>query len=150
MIERKFCIDWVIEASLAVGSLPKKEEHIEILKKEKIVSILSLCEERLYTSFNYPKDKFNYRRIILPDHQTGTLPTLEQLKNCMVYLEELISKGATYVHCYAGAERSPLVCTAWLIRKHNLRPQEALDYVMQIHKGTNPLPGQLLLLGKFN
>ena len=148
MKERRFNIDWIIQDSLAVGSIPKKEEHIEKLKNEKIVSILSLCNEVKYTEFNYPKDKFNYRRIILPDHQTGRLPTLEELQNCIICLEELISKGATYVHCFAGIERSPLVCMAWLIKKHNLSPQEALDYVMQMHKGTNPLSGQLSLLQK--
>ena len=148
MKKRQFNIDWIIEDSLAIGSIPKKEEHIEILEKEKIVSILSLCNEVQYTEFNYPKDKFNYRKIILPDHQTGRLPTLEELQSCMILLEELISIGPTYVHCFAGVERSPLVSMAWLIRKYNLSPQEALDYVMQMHKGTNPLPGQLSLLEK--
>ena len=43
-------------------------------------------------------------------------------------------------------ERSPLVCIAWLIRNEKLSLQQALDYMMQVHKGTNPLPGQLKLL----
>ena len=32
---------------------------------------------------------------------------------------------------------------SWLIKKHNLKPDLALDYLMQLHVGTNPLPEQL-------
>ena len=39
-------------------------------------------------------------------------------------------------------ERSPLVCMAWLVSRQGLAPLQALDYVMQIHPGTNPLPSQ--------
>ena len=40
-------------------------------------------------------------------------------------------------------ERSPLICIAWLVVENNYSLQIALDYVMQIHPGTSPLPGQL-------
>ena len=43
-------------------------------------------------------------------------------------------------------ERSPLVCLGWLVQQHNMSPNNALDYLMQQHPGTNPLPGQLKLL----
>ena len=45
-------------------------------------------------------------------------------------------------------ERSPLVCLAWLVSRHGQSPQAALDYLMQVHPGTNPLPGQLKLLNQ--
>jgi hypothetical protein len=35
---------------------------------------------------------------------------------------------------------------AWLVRTHGQSPQRALDYLMQVHPGTNPLPGQWRLL----
>jgi hypothetical protein len=38
------------------------------------------------------------------------------------------------------------VCLAWLVRQRGLSPQRALDYLMQVHPGTSPLPGQLELL----
>jgi protein-tyrosine phosphatase len=53
-----------------------------------------------------------------------------------------------YVHCVAAMERSPLVCLAWLVTRHGQTPERALDYLMQVHPGTNPLPGQLALLGR--
>ena len=56
--------------------------------------------------------------------------------------------GPVYVHCVAAMERSPLVCLAWLVKQRRLKPARALDYLMQVHPGTNPLPGQLALLQK--
>ena len=61
-------------------------------------------------------------------------------------LAEIIESGPVYIHCLAGIERSPLVCMAWLVKNYNLTPTQALDYLMHVHKGTNPLPAQLKLL----
>ena len=32
------------------------------------------------------------------------------------------------------------------VQQHHLNPARALDYLMQVHPGTNPLPEQLALL----
>ena len=63
-------------------------------------------------------------------------------------LAGLRQQGPVYVHCVAAMERSPLVCLAWLVSRHGQTPERALDYVMEVHPGTNPLPGQLALLGQ--
>jgi len=63
-------------------------------------------------------------------------------------LRELRKEGPVFVHCVAAMERSPLVCMAWLMQQEGLNSTEALDYLMQVHPGTNPLPGQLALLNQ--
>mgnify|MGYP001214281408 FL=1 len=65
-------------------------------------------------------------------------------------LKKLISFGPVFVHCIASMERSPMICMAWLIKEHNLSVQEALDYLMNIHPGTNPLREQIEILEKLN
>ena len=45
-------------------------------------------------------------------------------------------------------ERSPLICIAWLIKENGLNVVQAMDYMMQVHNGTNPLPEQLAILNK--
>lgn len=146
----RFKVDWIVIDQLAIGSLPRKALHLEMLKKENIKCIFGLCENNDYTKIDNFKEFFTYEQFILPDHKVGKLPSINQIENCLNILENLLKKGKTYVHCYAAMERSPLICMAWLIRKHNLNPQESLDYVMQTHKGTSPLPGQLLLLDKIH
>ena len=85
---------------------------------------------------------------MLPDHRVARLLELAELEQALSALAELRGTGPVYVHCVAAMERSPLVCLAWLVRRQGLTPQRALDYLMQVHPGTNPLPGQLALLAE--
>jgi len=139
-------IDWVLHNKLALGPAPKEIEDINELNKNKIVWLLSLCSEKeVKVNFNYD-EYFSCKRIVLYDHKYKEALTIEQLKLALNTLSEIIESGPVYVHCVAGVERSPLVCMAWLIQKHQLNPTQALDYLMDIHVGTNPLPEQLKLL----
>ena len=139
-------IDWVLQNELAIGQAPKTQADINELKKNDIVSILSLCSKEEVSSDLDVEKFFLLKRVILPDHKYKVAPTINKLNLALTELSELITKGPVYVHCLAGIERSPLVCMAWLIKKHNLTPIQALDYLMEIHNGTNPLPEQLSLL----
>lgn len=65
-------------------------------------------------------------------------------------LVELQAEGPVFVHCVAAMERSPLICLAWLMRKRGLTRLQALDYLTELHPGTNPLPEQLALLTPAN
>ena len=88
-----------------------------------------------------------HQRLVLPDHRSGRLPRGSELEAALQLLLNLHQQhGAVFVHCVAAMERSPLVCLGWLVKQHHLTPARALDYLMQVHPGTNPLPGQLALL----
>ena len=142
-----FKIDWVLFNELALGVAPVEDLHTQRLINNGIKAVLSLCDEAeapppasLYSSLPC-------RRFVLPDHRSGRLPEFTELTQALSILGELHSKyGAVFVHCVAAMERSPLVCLAWIVQNHQLSPTEALDYLMQVHPGTNPLPGQLALL----
>ncbi len=139
-------LDWILKEELAIGSAPKTYEDINKLKINGINGILSLCSNE-ENPFNINlKEYFNYRNILLPDHKYKTLLTIDKLKQALENLSILKKHGSVYVHCLAGVERSPLVCMGWLVKNHNLTPTQALDYLMNIHSGTNPLPQQLKLL----
>ena len=148
--KKYFRLNWVLINEVAIGPAPLKQSHLDQIKKEGIKSIFSLCSEKEAPTPEGIKDQFNCQRFILPDHKTGKFPTSEELNKALVKLEEIIEKGPVFVHCVAAMERSPLICMAWLIKKHNLNTQQSLDYLMQIHPGTNPLPGQLDLLNKLS
>ena len=148
MNNNHFTIDWVLQKEIAVGPAPTKSSHIDKLKKENIVSILSLCSKEEVHYLAYIESEFTCRRVFLPDHKFKKPPTIKELNKALDALAEIKSLGPVFVHCVAAVERSPLVCMAWLVKKHNLKPNQALDYLMQVHKGTNPLPSQLKLLGE--
>ena len=143
-----FSIDWVLINELAVGKGPKTSKDLAKLKELNIKSILSLCsEDECKPAPEMDKD-YCCKRIILPDHKAKRDPTLEEINIALDGLDYLMSEGPTFVHCVASIERSPLICMSYLIKRCNLTPIEALDYLMEVHPISNPLPGQFAVLKK--
>ena len=147
-MKKRFKLDWVLNNELAVGPAPLKESHFEYLANKKIKSILNLCNEKEAPIDENFKLLFNFKRFTLPDHKVNKEIEIDEIKKIIKIIESLKSSGALYIHCFAGVERSPLICMAWLISKHKLSPQRALDYLMEVHKGSNPLPSQYKLLSQ--
>jgi hypothetical protein len=141
-------VDWVLVQELAVGPAPRAERHLDRLSEAGLTAVLSLCSEQEAPPPAGLESRFECRRLVLPDHRVERLPELAELEQALAVLADLRATGPVYVHCVAAMERSPLVCLAWLVRRQGLTPQRALDYLMQVHPGTNPLPGQLALLAR--
>ena len=147
-MQSRFRLDWVLVNELAIGPAPRAERHLDRLGAEGVRGVLSLCSEAEAPPPPALAERFQCRRLVLPDHRAGRLPELQELQQALEELAALRRAGPVFVHCVAAMERSPLVCLGWLMRQHRLTPQRALDYLMQAHPGTNPLPGQLALLSQ--
>ncbi len=146
--QSRFRMDWVLVQELAVGPAPRAERHLDRLTEAGLTAVLSLCSEAEAPPPQGLANRFACGRLVLPDHRAERLPELAELEQALELLASLREHGPVFVHCVAAMERSPLVCLAWLVRRHGLTPQRALDYLMQVHPGTNPLPGQLALLAQ--
>ena len=144
----RFRINWVLVDELAVGPAPRAERHLARLEAEGVCAILSLCSEEEAPPLPGMTRRFSCSRLVLPDHRVARLPEVRELEIALDALLLLHSHGPVFVHCVAAMERSPLVCLAWLVSRYGQSPQAALDYLMQVHPGTNPLPGQLKLLNQ--
>ncbi len=143
-----FKVDWVLKNKIAISSAPQCLEDIETLSKIGIKSVFTLCEEeKCYSKIS---DFFIQKIYTLPDHKIGKPPTPKQLNYCINTINELKEFQPTLVHCYAAMERSPLVCIAYLMKEKNITKQVALEYLMQVHPGTSPLPEQLDILNFLN
>ena len=148
--KNKFKFSWISANELAVGSFPKNSSDKKLLQSQGIKGVLSLC------SINEVKENipdnifegFNHKRIILPDHKVSRKLTIDEILKTLEALSKLINEPPVFVHCVASMERSPLICIAWLMKTKNLPFQNALDYVLQVHPGTNPLSSQIELLKK--
>ena len=145
-----FRIDWVLRKELAIGPAPRNSTHLEHIKKAGISSILSLCSTDEAPPVESMEKLFHCKRLILPDHTYQRTLELNELNNALDILFELKSNGSVFVHCLAAVERSPIVCMAWLVKYKELKPQQALDYLMESHPGTCPMPSQLKLLQNFS
>ena len=146
-VGHRFRIDWVLVNELAIGPAPHAPRHLDRLSDAGIQAVLSLCDPAEAPPPQELSSRFAHQRLVLPDHRYGRLPEVSELKAALELLLRLHQQhGAVFVHCVAAIERSPLVCLGWLVKQHHLNPARALDYLMQVHPGTNPLPGQLALL----
>ncbi len=145
-----FPVRWVLVGELALGPAPLAPRHLDRLQAEGVVAVLSLCSEQEAPAPEGLEHRFCCRRLVLPDHQVSRLLTAAELEQALAALAELHARGPVFVHCVAAVERSPLVCLAWLMRQHGLTRQQALDYLMQVHPGTNPLPAQLAVLSRLS
>ena len=141
-----FKFDWILINELAIGTAPRKNSDLDYIEGEKIKSILTLCSEEEAKLADNIEKRFIHKRIFLPDHRTGIFPEKSQINEVLITLEDFMKRGSVFVHCVAAMERSPLICMAWLISKKNLDLNQSLDYMMQVHPGTSPLPEQLQLL----
>ena len=143
---QRFRIDWVLANDLALGPAPRADRHLKRLEAAGIRGVLSLSSEEEAQPPKGLADHFQCQRIVLPDHRDAEVLSLQQLKSSLLALSKLRQQGPVFVHCVAAVERSPLICMAWLIQQQQLNPSEALDYLMQVHPGSNPLPRQYELL----
>ena len=141
-----FSYSWVLVDELMVGSAPIEINNFKELRKEGIKSVLSLCSSKEIEIPGEIKDFFVCENFVLPDHTYKREPKSDEIIKILYILEELINNGPVYVHCFAGVERSPLICMAWLIKKYSMTINESLIYLMNVHKKTNPLPKQIACL----
>ncbi len=145
---RRFRLAWVLVEELAIGPAPRAERHLDRLEGAGLKAVLSLCGPDEAALPEDLSQRFLHQRFVLPDHRAGRLPELKELEGALAVLASLSEQGPVYVHCVAAMERSPLVCLGWLVSRHRQSPERALAYLMQVHPGTNPLPGQLALLSE--
>ena len=145
-MNESFICDWVLTRKIALGRAPKDPKHIKVLHEEGIKSIFTLCGEEDFKFSKNLLNQFKCQRFVLPDHKEGRLPSIDELINALKILKKLQNFAPTYIHCVASMERSPIVCIAWLVYECGYSPDVALAYVMQVHKGTSPLAGQLQLI----
>lgn len=131
----------MVRQQLAVGPAPRRPEHWELLEREGLAAVFSLCSE-VDAAAPPGLDRFVTTRLVLPDHRSERSIEVADLLQALEVLTHLRQAGPVFVHCLASMERSPLVCMAWLVRWRGLTPLQALDYMMQIHPGTSPLPSQ--------
>ena len=145
----EFIFDWILINKLAVGTSPTKKEDINILKKNNVKNILALCSEDEVKWHENLNQEFNCFRFVLPDSHQKILPSNDQLNDAFNLFKKLINNNATFVHCVASMERSPLFCIMYVMYKHNLSLEEGLDFVKANHSKTNPTNNQLLCIKNF-
>ena len=142
-MKNKYAFNWVLKNKIAISSLPKFEEDYKLLKKNGIRNSLCLCNENEVPDPNFKDDFFSFKRYKLPDHKVNEIPKLEQISQVIEIVDNLLEKGPLLIHCFAGIERSPLICMAWLIKRKKLSLLNAYEYLKYVHPQSCPLSSHL-------
>ena len=146
----EFNINWVLIQELAISPAPINNEDFKLIEENNISTILCLCYEKEYSSEIF-KDQTQFKifRRPLPDHRESHLPEFKDLEEIIFIIRKSINQGPILIHCLYAIERSPIICLIWLVISQNIDFQDALDYLLSVHKNTNPLKSQIKHAKKF-
>ncbi len=141
--------NWVLSDKLLVGEAPQNKENLNLLKKYNIKSILCLCDENEFQLNDEILNNFKFTRVVLPDHKNNRSITFTEIRKSLSTLINFLKEGKVYIHCFAGLERSPLICMGYLMYSKNITLIESLEYLMSVNPGTSPMQRNLDQLEKF-
>lgn len=103
----------------------------DVLKKYNISIILNITNE---ISEYYPND-FVYKTYKIYDDNKDDIT--KYLSDSYNYIEENKERNIL-VHCYMGASRSVSIVINYLMKKHNMSFNNALDYIKEKRPSINP------------
>ena len=94
---------------------------------EKNIGLIINCTENIQ---NYFEDYFKYHRVGIKDiNGVNILPYLDETINVINnYIKNNDDKNIL-IHCFMGSSRSATVTIAYLMKYHNLRLRDALNFV---------------------
>jgi len=136
---RPLIYSWIESGKFAIGPMPKTAEQWLQLEQAGFRSRFSCCypEEDSLTS---APNSWLCDRVSLPDHRRQESMKPEQLARALLQAEAVIeSQPATYLHCFAGRERSPLVAVGVLARRQGVDVLTALERVRLCHPSASPI-----------
>jgi atypical dual specificity phosphatase len=137
---------WIINQQLAVGPIPDATLYQQ-LKDAGFQAVLSLCAETEGEIYPAITQDFHWQRLVLPDSHYEEKMQVEQLVEAIALVHSAIAQNQPiYVHCLAGMERSPTVCTAYLCTYKGMEVWEALNWVKQNNSRTSLNSSQVQVL----
>ncbi len=125
-----------------VGSCPESVAQVNRLKRELgVTAVLNLQTDEDFDRYRLPwpalQDRYQelgieLKRVPVRDFDPDDLQ--QKLPDCVDALDRLLKAGHTvYVHCTAGAGRSPNTVIAYLHRVRQWDLQQAVDHVAGRH-----------------
>lgn len=106
-----------------------------------VTHIVDMREEAESVAPYLHNNKFSYVNFKWHDDPTFDIVTEGKIYKVIDYLHTCLTNGCVYLNCAAGISRSSTVCIAYLILKHNMLYQEAVDMVKKCREKIDPNSG---------
>ncbi len=120
---------WVEEGKLAGSGYPASRSQVEWLVKSGIRSILTLTEEPLPEEWTTGFDLVT-GHVAMKDHQVPDAESMD--RGARFVVEQMAAGRPVLVHCLAGEGRTGCVLSAYLVRKENTSPGEAISELRRL------------------
>src|SRR5574339_253566 len=141
---------WVIKDKLAGSGLQLTFKQFQWIKSKGIQTIITLREIPLppkwfdtSESLNNNKDsdsienqenRINYLHLYVEDYK---VPSIQKIYSTVQFIEnEIKLKRPVMVHCAAGKGRTGTILAAYLLKKENLSPEQAIKKIREIRPGS--------------
>ena len=147
--KKQLTISWVIPGKLAVGRLPRPGDGAQ-LARANIKVVLSLCPVSEGTLPPDVTENFQCLSCVLPDSHYDMAMNVSDLAWAVELVHQTVQNQLPiYVHCFAGIERSPTICIAYLCRYRQLEIWEAVSWLKQVRPICSPTEHQLRTVRDF-
>lgn len=110
------------------------DEYINLLKLNKILHVIRVCEEKTYPKYILEKNGFFFYEYRIKD---GNTTTLEEEENWINLFSNLRKKGIKNyaIHCKSGLGRAPFFL-ALILLKEGIEPYEVINFIRNNRKGS--------------
>lgn len=146
IVQRPISYSWILSNKFAIGPIPKTDEHWQQLDSAGFRSRFSCCypEEDIFAK---PPAHWLEACVSLPDHRLQENMKIGRLNQALLDAQGLIdAQPPTYIHCFAGRERSALVAVGLIARSQNIDVLKSLDLVRLCHPQASPIYADLDIL----
>ncbi|KAE8606652.1 hypothetical protein XENTR_v10010815 [Xenopus tropicalis] len=125
-----------IDETVILGALPFRGMSIELIKEENVRGVITMNEEyetRLLCNSAEQWQAMGVEQLCLSTVDFLGVPKLEHLQQGVEFIHKHKENGSSvYIHCKAGRSRSATMVAAYLIQKHEWKPDEAAAFIAEI------------------
>jgi protein-tyrosine phosphatase len=118
------------QRNFIISSIPLQheiDEYIVLLQKNLINLVINLTELNSYKPEKIQNANIDYLHFPIQD---GNVPTEEQIKKLMIFLDRYNSIA---FHCAAGFGRAPLLLAISLILLYNHKPIDIIERIRKVN-----------------
>ncbi len=118
--------------NLFLGNIESSRD-INFLTNNNIHSIVNCTENEPFHPYFNNESRYTLRIDVKDNREPENLQKFyEQIYMAVDYIDSNIKNGNNVlVHCYWGFMRSATIVAAYLIKKHNLTPNEAINFIKE-------------------